>query len=110
MRTADPVTGNRRTNRYTHFQHAQPISIAFWMSHYAAVLRRDLNRLKHAYDALDEVRWKDAGSLFAWQWQWHAFPSWSTCSFLLLDILLKLQQKINRLPIGAGFHIKRKYS
>jgi len=39
---------------YTHFQHAQPISVAFWMSHYASVLRRDLDRLKHAYDILDE--------------------------------------------------------
>jgi len=39
---------------YTHFQHAQPISVSFWMSHYAAVLLRDLSRLKHAYDILDE--------------------------------------------------------
>jgi argininosuccinate lyase len=39
---------------YTHFQHAQPISVAFWLSHYAAVLLRDLGRLKAAYDAVDE--------------------------------------------------------
>lgn len=39
---------------YTHYQHAQPISIAFWMSHYAAVLVRDLERLKAAYDVVDE--------------------------------------------------------
>jgi len=39
---------------YTHYQHAQPVSIAFWMSHYAAVLSRDLARLKNAYDCLDQ--------------------------------------------------------
>jgi len=39
---------------YTHFQHAQPISIAYWLSHYAAVLIRDLTRLKAAYDVCDE--------------------------------------------------------
>lgn len=39
---------------YTHFQHAQPVSIAFWLSHYAAILLRDLSRLKHAYDTTDE--------------------------------------------------------
>ena len=39
---------------YTHYQHAQPISIAFWMSHYAAVLNRDLQRLKAAYDCIDQ--------------------------------------------------------
>ncbi len=39
---------------YTHFQHAQPISIGFWLSHYAAVLLRDLDRLKSAYDVTDE--------------------------------------------------------
>jgi len=39
---------------YTHFQHAQPVSISFWMSHYAAVLERDLQRIKRAYDVTDE--------------------------------------------------------
>jgi argininosuccinate lyase len=39
---------------YTHFQHAQPISVAFWLSHYAAILLRDGNRLKSAYDVTDE--------------------------------------------------------
>jgi argininosuccinate lyase len=38
---------------YTHYQHAQPISVAFWMSQYAAVLTRDLQRLKAAYDCVD---------------------------------------------------------
>eukprot|EP00005_Dracoamoeba_jomungandri_P001920 CAMPEP_0174261132 /NCGR_PEP_ID=MMETSP0439-20130205/11251_1 /TAXON_ID=0 /ORGANISM="Stereomyxa ramosa, Strain Chinc5" /LENGTH=497 /DNA_ID=CAMNT_0015345561 /DNA_START=151 /DNA_END=1640 /DNA_ORIENTATION=+ len=38
---------------YTHVQHAQPISVAYWLSHYAAVLLRDLDRLKHAYDVTD---------------------------------------------------------
>lgn len=44
----DPMVG------YTHFQHAQPISVAFWLSHYAAVLLRDATRLKAAYDVTDE--------------------------------------------------------
>jgi argininosuccinate lyase len=39
---------------YTHVQHAQPVSVAFWLSHYAAVYLRDLNRLKHAFDTTDE--------------------------------------------------------
>lgn len=39
---------------YTHVQHAQPISIAYWLSHYAAVLLRDMDRLKRAYDCTDE--------------------------------------------------------
>jgi argininosuccinate lyase len=39
---------------YTHVQHAQPISVAFWLSHYAAVVLRDLIRLKSAYDGTDE--------------------------------------------------------
>jgi argininosuccinate lyase len=39
---------------YTHFQHAQPISVAFWLSHYAAILLRDGTRLKSAYDVTDE--------------------------------------------------------
>ena len=38
---------------YTHFQHAQPVSVAFWLSHYAAAYLRDLDRLKHAYDTAD---------------------------------------------------------
>lgn len=38
---------------YTHVQHAQPISVAFWLSHYAAALIRDLGRLKHAFDTTD---------------------------------------------------------
>jgi argininosuccinate lyase len=39
---------------YTHFQHAQPISVAYWLSHYSSHLLRDLIRLKHAYDITDE--------------------------------------------------------
>jgi len=39
---------------YTHVQHAQPVSVAFWLSHYAAVYLRDLTRLKAAYDTADE--------------------------------------------------------
>lgn len=39
---------------YTHVQHAQPISVAYWLSHYASILLRDLTRLKSAYDVSDE--------------------------------------------------------
>jgi argininosuccinate lyase len=39
---------------YTHVQHAQPVSVAFWLSHYAAIYLRDLNRLKNAFDTTDE--------------------------------------------------------
>ncbi|MSP61786.1 MAG: argininosuccinate lyase [Myxococcales bacterium] len=39
---------------YTHVQHAQPISIAYWLSHYAAIFLRDLDRLAGAYDLTDE--------------------------------------------------------
>jgi argininosuccinate lyase len=39
---------------YTHVQHAQPISVAFWLSHYVAAYLRDLSRLKHAFDTADE--------------------------------------------------------
>ena len=39
---------------YTHVQHAQPISVAFWLSHYAAIFLRDLDRLKRAYDLADQ--------------------------------------------------------
>eukprot|EP00698_Gefionella_okellyi_P012333 TRINITY_DN3316_c0_g1_i1.p2 TRINITY_DN3316_c0_g1~~TRINITY_DN3316_c0_g1_i1.p2 ORF type:complete len:548 (-),score=134.29 TRINITY_DN3316_c0_g1_i1:1188-2831(-) len=38
---------------YTHVQHAQPISVAYWLSHYGAVMLRDLERLKRAYDVTD---------------------------------------------------------
>jgi argininosuccinate lyase len=39
---------------YTHVQHAQPISVAYWLSHWAAAYIRDLGRFKHAYDTTDE--------------------------------------------------------
>jgi len=39
---------------YTHVQHAQPVSVAYWLSHYAAILIRDLDRLASAYDVTDE--------------------------------------------------------
>ena len=39
---------------YTHVQHAQPVSVAYWLSHYAAVLIRDLERLKRSYDVTDQ--------------------------------------------------------
>jgi len=38
---------------YTHFQHAQPISIGFWLSGYANLYLRDGLRLKKAYDGSD---------------------------------------------------------
>ena len=34
---------------YTHTQHAQPISVAFWLSSYASMLMRDQNRLAAAF-------------------------------------------------------------
>jgi len=46
--TTTPMVG------YTHVQHAQPISVAYWLSHYAAIFLRDLDRLKRAYDVTDE--------------------------------------------------------
>jgi len=39
---------------YTHVQHAQPLSVAYWLSHYAAHFLRDLQRLKNSYDVTDE--------------------------------------------------------
>lgn len=39
---------------YTHVQHAQPVSVAFWLSHYAAQLLRDMDRFKAAYDITDQ--------------------------------------------------------
>lgn len=39
---------------YTHVQHAQPVSIAYWLSHYTAVFLRDLDRLQSAYDLTDQ--------------------------------------------------------
>lgn len=38
---------------YTHIQHAQPVSVAFWLSDYIAHFMRDLERLKRAYDCTD---------------------------------------------------------
>jgi len=38
---------------YTHFQHAQPMSVGFWLSGYANLYLRDGARLKHAYDQAD---------------------------------------------------------
>ena len=39
---------------YIDFQHSQPISVAYWVSHWAAAFIRDLGRFKHAYDTTDE--------------------------------------------------------
>src|SRR5262249_30168981 len=38
---------------YTHTQHAQPITYAYWLTHYAAVFLRDLNRMKNAYNEVN---------------------------------------------------------
>eukprot|EP01102_Stenamoeba_stenopodia_P013663 TRINITY_DN4468_c0_g1_i1.p1 TRINITY_DN4468_c0_g1~~TRINITY_DN4468_c0_g1_i1.p1 ORF type:complete len:548 (+),score=157.46 TRINITY_DN4468_c0_g1_i1:35-1678(+) len=48
LHTEDVMAG------YTHVQQAQPISVAYWLSHYAAILLRDLDRVKRAYDITDE--------------------------------------------------------
>ena len=34
---------------YTHMQHAQPITLGFWLTSYVSMLARDLDRLKNAY-------------------------------------------------------------
>lgn len=39
---------------YTHFQHAQPVSISFWLQHYAAAFLRDMERCAWAYDQADQ--------------------------------------------------------
>ena len=39
---------------YTHVQHAQPISVAYWLSHYASIFLRDMERLERAYDLTDQ--------------------------------------------------------
>jgi argininosuccinate lyase len=41
------------TMGYTHTQHAQPITVGFWATAYASMLRRDLTRLRHAYESTD---------------------------------------------------------
>lgn len=39
---------------YTHVQHAQPVSVAFWLQSYGAALLRDADRLTDAYNCTDE--------------------------------------------------------
>lgn len=39
---------------YTHSQAAQPISYGFWLSGHASVLLRDIGRLLHAFDTVNE--------------------------------------------------------
>jgi argininosuccinate lyase len=39
---------------YTHSQAAQPVSYGFWLSGHASVFLRDINRLLHAYDTVNE--------------------------------------------------------
>jgi argininosuccinate lyase len=41
------------TMGYTHTQHAQPITVGFWASAYAAMFQRDLVRLSQAYKVTD---------------------------------------------------------
>jgi argininosuccinate lyase len=38
---------------YTHIQHAQPVSVAFWLCDYISHFVRDLERMKRAYDCTD---------------------------------------------------------
>ncbi len=38
---------------YTHVQHAQPITYAYWLTHYVAVFLRDLKRLAAAEEEVD---------------------------------------------------------
>ena len=53
LERAEPLTDDVMVS-YTHVQHAQPVSIAYWLSHYAAAFLRDLDRLKSAYDLTDQ--------------------------------------------------------
>ena len=39
---------------YTHTQHAQPITYAYWLSHYAVVFSRDIKRLLDSLSAIDQ--------------------------------------------------------
>jgi argininosuccinate lyase len=41
------------TMGYTHTQHAQPITVGYWATAYAAMFRRDLTRLSQAYRTTD---------------------------------------------------------
>ena len=41
---------------YTHVQHAQPVSVGYWLSHYAAIFLRDLERLERAYEDRKSTR------------------------------------------------------
>jgi len=38
---------------YTHTQHAQPISVAFWLSGYVSALQRDQQRLAQSYERVN---------------------------------------------------------
>ncbi|MFT4551773.1 MAG: argininosuccinate lyase [Chlamydiales bacterium] len=38
---------------YTHTQHAQPMTVAYWFTHYAAIFLRDLERLSASYKVTD---------------------------------------------------------
>jgi argininosuccinate lyase len=38
---------------YTHTQHAQPVSVGFWLTGHAAGLERDIERLKDAYGRIN---------------------------------------------------------
>ena len=53
IKRAEPHTEDVMVG-YTHFQHAQPISIAFWLTHFASILLRDADRCKAAYDLADQ--------------------------------------------------------
>ncbi|MBN2518363.1 MAG: argininosuccinate lyase [Candidatus Altiarchaeota archaeon] len=47
--------GNEKTIMpgFTHMQHAQPMSFAFWATGYVSMLARDLERLQQAYDRVN---------------------------------------------------------
>ncbi|RAP34277.1 argininosuccinate lyase [Candidatus Marinamargulisbacteria bacterium SCGC AG-439-L15] len=47
---------------YTHTQHAQPMTYAYWLTHYAAVFLRDLERLLQA-DSVNNTNPLGAGAL-----------------------------------------------
>ena len=51
----DRAAGNERTVMpgYTHTQHAQPISVAFWLTAHASAVGRDFDRLLGVFERVD---------------------------------------------------------
>ena len=65
------ANGNRETLMlgYTHSQAAQPISFGFWLAAHASVLLRNIRRLLHAFETVNE------NPLGSCAWRGHPFRS-----------------------------------